>query len=554
MNRLFAAIILGSFLTEKTIAVSFYDLGGPLGDLPGVEARSVSSNGAVVVGSGTYNNGYQAFRWTQAGGIQFLGVLPGRSNSFAVGVSGDGAVVVGSSAGSTTLVERAFRWSQSNGIQNIGTFSGGSDTNSISYATDASSDGTYVVGSARDVQNVSFRAFRWTQAGGMQNLGNLPGSPYWWSSFASGISHDGSVVVGSVQVTQNGARHAFRWTQSAGMQDLGSFGANDESFALAVSADGSVVVGYNRTAPNSYGRAFRWTQAGGMQDLGVLSNGEWSQAYSTSADGSIVVGICGFSTGPGKAFIWSQGTGMVDLGAYLSSLLPETAGFNFTDCYDVSSDGNTLVGRKIVVTDIGVPLSTSVNTPQYGTVSPGGFKIVGSVQTVEAVANSGFVFTGWSGDASGGLNPISVTMNSSKTVIANFAQDLSDNDADGLSNHDEIIIHNSDPNQADSNLDGLTDLQAVGLGYLPSFNFGPLLGYLRTNTPSANALGLFTTNQILDLKFGGMVLGKSNNQLVFTYQINQSTNLTNWTSYREESLVISNAPADKMFLRLNPKQ
>ena len=49
-------------------------------------------------------------------------------------------------------------------------------------------------------------------------------------------------------------------------------------------------------------------------------------------------------------------------------------------------------------------------------------------------------------------------------------------------------------------------------------------------------------------------MGKTNNQLVLTYQINQSTNLTNWTLYREESLVISNAPVEKMFLRLNPKQ
>ena len=177
----------------------------------------------------------------------------------------------------------------------------------------------------------------------MQNLGNFSGSPYWYHSYARGISADGSVVVGNAWYAYDKSR-AFRWTQDGGMQDLGSLGANDESFGLAVSADGSVVVGYNRSAPNSYGRAFRWTQAGGMQDLGVLPNGEWSQAYSTSADGSIVVGSCGFSTGPAKAFIWSQGTGMVDLGAYLSSLLPETAGFNFTYCYDVSSDGNTLVG------------------------------------------------------------------------------------------------------------------------------------------------------------------------------------------------------------------
>ena len=95
---------------------------------------------------------------------------------------------------------------------------------------------------------------------------------------------------------------------------------------------------------------------------------------------------------------------------------------------------------------------------------------------------------------------------------------MSDNDADGLSNHDEILIHNSDPNQADSNLDGLTDSQAVGLGYLPNFNFGPLLGYLRTNVPSANSLGLYTTNQIHAMAIGDLVLTRTNgDQFVLNY-------------------------------------
>ncbi len=554
-------ILLWGFFSEKIIAVNFYDLGS-LSGAGNLEPYSVNSTGSVVVGASSTNYVSQAFRWTQANGIQFLGVLSGRSNSVAYGVSGDGAVVVGYSFGSSTLVSRAFRWSQSNGIQSIGTFSGGTDTNSTSYATDVSADSTYVVGTARDVPNVSWRAFRWTQTGGMQNLGNLPGSSYWWNSFATGISYDGSVVVGNVQVTQNGALHAFRWTQSAGMQDLGSFNAGDESFANGVSADGATVVGYNQAneyVVNRYDtrRAFRWTQAGGMQDLGVLEGATTSEARSVNSDGSIVVGTSG-----GKAFIWSQGTGMVDLTAYLANLLPETTLFSLQEVTDISSDGNTLVGksnfsgsyRAFVVTDLGNPLSTSVNNSEYGTISAGGFKIVGSVQTVEASANPGFVFTGWSGDASGSLNPISVTMNSSKAIIANFAPDLSDNDADGLSNHDEIIIHSSNPNQADSNLDGLTDSQAVGLGYSPVFNFGPLLGFLRTNNTSANSFGLYATNQIMDLKFGGMVLSRTNNQLSLTYEILQSSNLVSWTTNRQETVTISNPPASKMFLRITPKQ
>src|SRR5205823_5275489 len=61
---------------------------------------------------------------------------------------------------------------------------------SIAYGTNA--DGTVVVG-------LSDGAFRWTRAGGMQNLGGL---------VARAVNSDGTVVVGE------SGNHAFRWTMS----------------------------------------------------------------------------------------------------------------------------------------------------------------------------------------------------------------------------------------------------------------------------------------------------------------------------------------------------
>ncbi|WMN10674.1 InlB B-repeat-containing protein [Marivirga salinae] len=45
----------------------------------------------------------------------------------------------------------------------------------------------------------------------------------------------------------------------------------------------------------------------------------------------------------------------------------------------------------------------------------------GTVVELTAVPDAGFVFDGWSGDASGTTNPISVTMDADKTVTANFS-------------------------------------------------------------------------------------------------------------------------------------
>jgi probable HAF family extracellular repeat protein len=97
----------------------------------------------------------------------------------------------------------------------------------------------------------------------MRSLGMLPGGG---ESVALGVSADGSVVVGWAR-NAKGRQRAFRWTAARGMQNLGTLGGY-ESEALGVSADGSVVVGWAENA-EGFRHAFRWTAAGGMEDLNI---------------------------------------------------------------------------------------------------------------------------------------------------------------------------------------------------------------------------------------------------------------------------------------------
>jgi uncharacterized repeat protein (TIGR02543 family) len=65
------------------------------------------------------------------------------------------------------------------------------------------------------------------------------------------------------------------------------------------------------------------------------------------------------------------------------------------------------------------------NTSGTGTISlspSGGTYNAGTLVTVTATAGSGWQFNGWSGDLSGTTNPATITMNSNKTVTANFTQ------------------------------------------------------------------------------------------------------------------------------------
>ena len=69
-------------------------------------------------------------------------------------------------------------------------------------------------------------------------------------------------------------------------------------------------------------------------------------------------------------------------------------------------------------------LSTSVNPSGAGSVTKNPDKSwysYGEAVQVTANANSGYIFSHWSGDASGTSNPTSVTMSSNKSVTANFS-------------------------------------------------------------------------------------------------------------------------------------
>jgi probable HAF family extracellular repeat protein len=221
-------------------------------------AWAISATGAVIAGEAVPPQTSsqpdlipRAFRFRTDGGFEILAPLPNELQSRAFGVSADGAVIVGISYDRDTFVGRAFRW-QGGVPQDLGELGGGGDT----WATAASSDGSVVVGTS-SVDNCSLgceRAFRWTAAGGMQNLGHLGAG-----SYGLGISADGSVIVGTAPA-EKGFSRAIRWTAQTGLQDLNPLvdtGGWHLIFANAVSADGTVIVGQATNLSTGADAAYR---------------------------------------------------------------------------------------------------------------------------------------------------------------------------------------------------------------------------------------------------------------------------------------------------------
>ena len=74
-------------------------------------ANAVSRDGSAVVGAMNSANGFQAYRWTQTGGLTPLSYGPGYTNQ-ALGVSGDGKVVVGFVENTSSDLRQAFYWKE----------------------------------------------------------------------------------------------------------------------------------------------------------------------------------------------------------------------------------------------------------------------------------------------------------------------------------------------------------------------------------------------------------------------------------------------------------
>src|SRR5262245_44452858 len=158
-----------------------------------------------------------------------LGDLPGGlylSNAGDVAGAGMNATVIGSGYGATGV--QAFRWTQSTGMVALPDLAGGQASNA---AMGVSTDGATIIGSgsAAFVEPV-----RWVGASGPFVI---PGfAEGWLGGAARAISRDGLVIAGTFNAGSFST--PCRWT-SAGFEAL----TTDDGLVFGTNADGSVIVG-----------------------------------------------------------------------------------------------------------------------------------------------------------------------------------------------------------------------------------------------------------------------------------------------------------------------
>ncbi|TCC88497.1 DUF3494 domain-containing protein [Pedobacter frigiditerrae] len=208
---------------------------------------------------------------------------------------------------------------------------------------------------------------------------------------AGGInSGSGSYVAGSVVTVTAAANTGYtflNWTEN------GNIVSTSASFQLVVTASRSLVANY-RAVPASQ---FAVTLASNPLSGGT-TDGEGSYPSGTSVTISATRNI-------GYTFVnWIDKAN--------GTIVSTSASYTFALAANRSFIANFILNTYTL--NVTAVNGTVVKTPNTATYNHG------STVVLTAVANPGYVFSSWTGDATGSTNPLTVLMTANKNITANF--------------------------------------------------------------------------------------------------------------------------------------
>ncbi len=283
----------------------------------------LAKDGSAV--AATYSNG--AVRFTPAGTLSY----PSPGSAFDI------------SDGGTHIVDYHTRRSLSGQIDQI--LPASTRVLAGDFKPRISGDGATVAGSTEVISSnmvVGSRAYRWTEAGGLQNLPDYrPGAIF---TSVGGLSQDGTTIVGVGRTEFFGDDDAWKWTEQSGYTILPTLpdALSPYAKANAVNNDGSIIVGQGH-APvvGTWTLVWRGEQ---VTPLPPLPGYRSSTAYDLSDDGSVITGANGFSAIglPQIQTIWTEDTGWIPALDYFRLQGVEIPSYILAaGPADVSADGRT---------------------------------------------------------------------------------------------------------------------------------------------------------------------------------------------------------------------
>jgi probable HAF family extracellular repeat protein len=282
-----------------------------------VEATVISRDGSLIAGARAWSAGpvlpgYNLLIWNGVDDLNPGEPFPGEGRPTAISADGRtlaGAISARNNQGNTgrSMEHRAWTTAPPTAISIENPHSASYITGNSYYgaANGVSADGAVIVGETQTYYpetvwpfypyKYQYReAFMWTEAGGMKNLGDLPGGEI--DARAQAVSDDGRIVAG--QSSSAVGKESFIWTEQSGMIALGDLpGGIFESKPVDISADGRVILGNGSTDQGQ--TPYLWDAEHGLRSLpevfadqGIAFTESFAEMWANgmSAEGRFIVG------------------------------------------------------------------------------------------------------------------------------------------------------------------------------------------------------------------------------------------------------------------------
>lgn len=270
-------------------------LGGPTASVAALNDLGQVTGSASVTADGRI---FHAYRWSQSTGMTDL-TSSMRANSQGADVNSKGQVAGTVNGTGQGLLSHGFFWSTQTGLLNIG------QLDAYSRVSAMNDNGTIVGYGGADSPN-GVRAFRWTRAEGIQDIGTLPDE----FTLASDVNNREHIVGATPfrNVPFPSYAHAFIWIPGEGFRDLGT-GTGTRSTAAKIN-ENDMVIGHVINFGILY-HGFVWTRESGLLEIGANRPDLETFVGDLNNHDQVVGGF-----GP-WAFIWTRATGVVDLNTRL---------------------------------------------------------------------------------------------------------------------------------------------------------------------------------------------------------------------------------------------
>ena len=293
---------------------------------------------AVAIG---YENSATFGCWSIGDGLVEIGKPAGSDAAYLYGISGDGKTFVGNSMGGG---ERPVQWTSEDGFA----FLPGIPNDSYAYATNASYDGSVIVGWGQPISaNDGSRGLRWESTGSLTVL-----------AATHSLAECEAYLINSTGQYAAGESFALDprmfityfpsvWNGTSG-SNVPTPGGTFRGNATAISGDGQVLYCKYETDSFDGELAYKWSSAGGVQPVNGPADTHYISTLACNADGSVAVGyVSTFSDSDGFAFLMTPALGLVNLNTHLASIGVDMTGWVLRAAYAVSADGTIIGGYGV---------------------------------------------------------------------------------------------------------------------------------------------------------------------------------------------------------------